>query len=146
MRSRMSVSWRCFDGCPDHPSGARTTAQPKSSPGAAARNRALRSGSSERSGTATAVRAKIARRQMRLGELVVVSNAVADTNGRLDKIGRLADLLKRLAPGEIPIAVAFLGGSPVQGRIGVAGSIVAAAQSTAPAAEPTLDLHEVDTY
>jgi DNA ligase-1 len=83
---------------------------------------------------------------MRLSELVAVSNAVANTSSRLDKVARLADLLKRLAPEEIPIAAAFLSGSPVQGRIGVAGSMIAGAQSAAPAEEPTLDLHEVHTY
>ena len=81
---------------------------------------------------------------MRLGELVAVSNSVAGASGRLDKAARLADLLKRLDPEDIPIAVAFLTGSPVQGRIGVAGSMIASAQSTEPAAEPTLGLHDVD--
>src|SRR6185503_13848669 len=81
---------------------------------------------------------------MRLGEIVAVSKAVADTSGRLDKVARLADLLKRLAPDEIPVAVAFLSGSPLQGRIGVAGSMIAGAQSGAPAADPALDLHDVD--
>jgi DNA ligase-1 len=81
---------------------------------------------------------------MRLGELVDVSDAVAGASGRLDKVGRLADLLKRLAPDEIEIAVAFLSGSPRQGRIGAAGSAIAAARSATAAGTPDLDLHDVD--
>ena len=81
---------------------------------------------------------------MRLAELVATSKAVAATSGRLDKIDRLAALLKRLSPDEVEVGVAFLSGSPLQGRIGVAGSVVAAARSTMPATEPTLDLEDVD--
>src|SRR5881628_3583863 len=36
---------------------------------------------------------------MRLAELVAVSRSVAETAGRLEKIDRLAALLKRLEPG-----------------------------------------------
>ncbi len=56
---------------------------------------------------------------MRLAQLVAVSERVAATTGRLDKVGRLADLISRLAPDEIPIAVGFLVGTPRQGRLGV---------------------------
>ena len=48
---------------------------------------------------------------MRLQELVDVSNAVAGARGRLDKIGKLAELLKRAAPEEVRLAVAFLSGA-----------------------------------
>ena len=61
---------------------------------------------------------------MLLRELVDVSNAVAGARGRLDKIGKLAQLLKRLLPGEIPIAVAYLSGSLPQGRIGIGWSVI----------------------
>ena len=81
---------------------------------------------------------------MRLAELVATSDAIAATSGRLDKVDRLASLLKRLSPEEDEVGVAFLSGSPLQGRIGVAGSVVAAARSTPPATEPTLNLDEVD--
>jgi ATP-dependent DNA ligase I len=80
---------------------------------------------------------------MRLAELTATSTAVAGVTGRLAKVDRLASLLKRLPPDDIEIAVAFLGGSPLQGRIGVAGSVIAAARSTAPAAEPSLELNDV---
>ena len=81
---------------------------------------------------------------MRLADLVATCTAVAGTSGRLQKIGRLADLLTRLTPEEIEIAVAFLSGSPLQGRIGVAGSVIASARSTPAASEPTLELKDVD--
>jgi ATP-dependent DNA ligase I len=79
-----------------------------------------------------------------LAELVETSRALAETSGRLDKIARLASLLERLAGDEVEIAVAFLSGSPRQGRIGVAGAAVAAARSVPPAAAATLGLKDVD--
>ena len=81
---------------------------------------------------------------MRLAELVAASQSVAGTSGRLEKIDRLAALLKRLAPEEIEIAVAFLTGSMRQGRIGVGGALVSAAHDVAPAASPSLELRDVD--
>ena len=66
---------------------------------------------------------------MRLGELVETSRAVGEVRGRLEKIGRLAALLERLAPEEIEIAVSFLTGSPRQGRIGVGWALISEARS-----------------
>src|SRR5262249_7151681 len=76
------------------------------------------------------------------------------TSGRLEKIGHLSDLLKRVPPDEIEIAVAYLTGTLRQGRIGIGwapipeslgrrtfgdtGGDVAAADS------PSLELGEVD--
>ncbi len=80
---------------------------------------------------------------MRLHELVDVSNAVAETRGRLDKANRLANLLKRLAPDEIPVAVAFLSGSTLHGRIGIGWSLIADASTTSAASEPSLELGDV---
>jgi DNA ligase-1 len=79
-----------------------------------------------------------------LGDVVATSGAVAETRGRLDKIGRLADLLSRLTPDEIEIAVAFLSGATRQGRIGIGYAAIAAASATPPAAEPALSLLDVD--
>jgi DNA ligase 1 len=78
--------------------------------------------------------------------LVTVSNAVANVRSRLDKTRQLADYLQTVPPDEIEIAVAFLGGSPVQGRIGLGGSVISQAMRAAPAAaeEATLQLSEVD--
>src|SRR5436190_21031259 len=81
---------------------------------------------------------------MRLAELVDVSRSVAETSGRLEKIDRLASLLNGLEPDEIEIAIAFLSGSPRQGRIGVGGAVVAAAHDVEPSPSPTLSLEDVD--
>jgi ATP-dependent DNA ligase I len=82
---------------------------------------------------------------VRLEELVATSGAVAEVSGRLEKIGRLASLLERLAPEEIEIAVAFLTGSPRQGRVGVGWSVISEARAAAvPADRPSLDLREID--
>ena len=81
---------------------------------------------------------------MQLHELVDVSNAVSSTRGRLDKIGRLAQLLQRLRPDEIAIAVAYLSGSLPQGRIGIGWSVVSSGRAAAPAAaEPSLELGDI---
>src|SRR5438067_3914277 len=81
---------------------------------------------------------------MRLADLVAVSAAVAETSGRLEKIDRLAALLKKLAPDEIETAVAFLSGSPRQGRIGIGSATVYAAKDVAAADTSQLDLRDVD--
>ena len=81
---------------------------------------------------------------MKLEELVQVSASVAATSGRLEKIARLAALLSRLAPDEIPIAVGFLIGWPQQGKLGVGWATVAAARERSPAAIATLELRDVD--
>ena len=82
---------------------------------------------------------------MRLAELVTTSIEVGKRSGRLDKIGLLADLLGRLSPDEIEIAVAFLSGSPRQGRIGVGMSVIRAASDVPAAPSPSLELLEIDS-
>src|SRR5204863_206265 len=47
-------------------------------------------------------------RLVRLADIVAVSRAVADTAGRLEKVGHLAELLKRAQPGDIAALIAFL--------------------------------------
>lgn len=81
---------------------------------------------------------------MRFSEFVDTSSAVASTGGRLEKVAHLAALLARLAPDEVPIAVAFLTGSPRQGRIGIGAAQIRAARDAAPAPAPSLDLHDID--
>ncbi len=79
-------------------------------------------------------------------ELVDASNAVARTSGRLEKIAILAELLRKAAPDEIRLVVAFLSGTLLQGRIGVGWSVIARAGDVAPALGPSLgirDVHEV---
>lgn len=60
---------------------------------------------------------------MQLHDLAAASNAVSGTRRRLEKISELGQLLQRLLPEEIPIAVAYLSGSLSQGRIGVGWSV-----------------------
>jgi DNA ligase-1 len=81
---------------------------------------------------------------MRLADLAATSRRVAETRSRSEKIGALADLLKRLAPEEIDIAVAFLSGHLRQGRIGLGGAAVRNSMPGTAAPEPSLTLGEVD--
>src|SRR5688572_30955433 len=81
---------------------------------------------------------------MKLNDLVSVSAEVASASGRLDKIARLAGLLTRLSPDEIPIAVGFLIGWPRQGKLGVGWASVSAAREHPAAAAPSLELSDVD--
>ncbi len=55
----------------------------------------------------------------RLAELVATSLRVAATSGRLAKVAALAELLRRLAPDEIEIAVGYLSGEARQGKLGL---------------------------
>jgi DNA ligase-1 len=81
---------------------------------------------------------------MRLDELVSASKVVAETSARLAKIRHLSELLKRLAPDEVEIGVAFLSGSLRQGRIGVGGSTLGALRDVVPAESATLELIDAD--
>ena len=81
---------------------------------------------------------------MKLHDLVAASRAVAAVSGRLEKIARLAELLERLSPDEIPIAIGFLTGWPRQGKIGIGWATVEAARPPSAATEPSLELTEVD--
>src|SRR5687768_11428878 len=81
---------------------------------------------------------------MKLIELVRTSTTVGATAGRLEKISKLAALLKQLEADEVPIAIGFLTGWPRQGRIGVGWSTVSAARDHEPAREPALELRDVD--
>ena len=81
---------------------------------------------------------------MLLHELVAASAAVAEASSRLIKIGRLATLLQGVTPAEIDIAIAFLSGTPRQGRIGIGPSAIRDARPLAGAASPVLQLLEVD--
>jgi ATP-dependent DNA ligase I len=81
---------------------------------------------------------------MKLEELVQVSVAVASTAGRLEKISKLAALLARLTPDEVPIAVGFLTGWPRQGKLRVGWATVSSAHERAAASTATLTLADVD--
>jgi ATP-dependent DNA ligase I len=78
---------------------------------------------------------------VRLHDLVRTSRGVAQTSGRLAKIELLAALLTRAAPEEIETAIAFLSGSPRQGRIGIGHATLEAARANLPPVPP---LHVVE--
>jgi DNA ligase-1 len=81
---------------------------------------------------------------MRLREVVEASTTVAATSSRLQKTATLAELLRRMHGAEIPIAVTYLSGSLMQGRIGLGWSAIADARTAGPAENPSIDLIDVD--
>jgi DNA ligase-1 len=80
---------------------------------------------------------------LQLSEVVATSSAVAELPGRLDKIGRLADLLRRLQPDEIEPVASWLSGSARQGRLGLGYATISAVDAGA-ASEPSLTVSDVD--
>jgi len=79
-----------------------------------------------------------------LADLVAASNEVAATSSRSRKIAVLADLLQRLELGEVPIAAGLVSGLPRQGRVGVGFAAVYGVDEQAPAATPSLTIHDLD--
>ncbi|MFL5799874.1 MAG: ATP-dependent DNA ligase [Actinomycetota bacterium] len=77
---------------------------------------------------------------MLLAEVARVSTEVAATSRRLAKIELLSDLLRRLEPEEVPVAVAYLSGRAPGGTIGVGWAALRAFPD--PAGEPSLGLLE----
>jgi DNA ligase-1 len=80
---------------------------------------------------------------MQLAELVAASNRVAATSSRRAKVQALADCLRRLAPEEVRIGIAFLVGEPRQKKLNVGPATVRQALGS-PACTPTLTLAAVD--
>src|SRR6187549_176890 len=78
-----------------------------------------------------------------LADVVAVSKEVSETSARSRKIAILADLLRRLEPGEVPIVGGWLAGAPRQGRVGVGYSTIYGLDCP-PAAEPSLTIDELD--
>jgi DNA ligase 1 len=52
-----------------------------------------------------------------LAEVAAASREVTETSSRARKVAILADVLGRLDPDEVPLAVGFLSGAPRQGRV-----------------------------
>jgi len=75
-----------------------------------------------------------------LAEVARVSTEVAATSRRLAKIELLSDVLGRLEPDEVPVAVAYLSGRAPGGTIGVGWAALRAVPG--PAGEPSLQLLE----
>ena len=80
---------------------------------------------------------------MRFHDLVATSRRVAATPARLGKIEHLASCLRAMTLDEVEIGVSYLGGSVRQRRVGLGPAAVQSA-STGAAAEPTLDVRDVD--
>jgi DNA ligase-1 len=78
-----------------------------------------------------------------LADLVAASNDVAATSSRSRKIAILAELLRRLEPGEVAVAVGLLSGSPQQGRVGVGYATVFGVDYR-PAGGPPLTIRDLD--
>jgi DNA ligase-1 len=76
-------------------------------------------------------------------DLVATSTAMTSTSSRSAKVAALADLLTRLSPDEIVVAVSTLTGAPRQGKIGVGWRGAFAVDTTA-ATDPTLTILDVD--
>jgi ATP-dependent DNA ligase I len=79
---------------------------------------------------------------MLLDELAQTSATVAATRSRRAKTEALADCLRRLLPEEVPVAVAYLAGELPHAPIGVGWASLR--ERPAPAAQPSLELLEVD--
>jgi DNA ligase 1 len=76
-------------------------------------------------------------------DVVTASREIASTSARSRKVAILAELLRRLEPGEVPVAVGFLAGLPRQGRIGAGYATVYGVEAE-PAAEPSLTVEQLD--
>jgi ATP-dependent DNA ligase I len=78
-----------------------------------------------------------------LADLVTVSNDVAGTSSRSQKVAILAELLRRLEPDEVAIAVGLLSGVPRQGRVGV-GYATVYGLATSSAGSASLEIADLD--
>jgi DNA ligase-1 len=81
---------------------------------------------------------------VRLEAVASISTAVAGAAGRLEKVGHLADLLRRVPPEDVAIVIAFLSGEPRQGRMKIGGAVLSGLRGIPPADAPRLELRDVD--
>ncbi|HET9663835.1 MAG TPA: ATP-dependent DNA ligase, partial [Burkholderiales bacterium] len=79
-----------------------------------------------------------------LSDIAAASRHVAQISSRLAKIRELANCLRRVSPGEIPIAIAYLSGDTRQGKLGVAYATLQSVRHQPPARQSSLTLQEVD--
>ncbi|AZQ33142.1 ATP-dependent DNA ligase [Streptomyces cyaneochromogenes] len=79
---------------------------------------------------------------MLLTRLARVSQEVAATSARSRKIALLAELFRDAEADDVPIVIPYLAGRLPQGRLGIGWKVLS--RPVAPAAEPTLTVHEVD--
>jgi DNA ligase 1 len=78
-----------------------------------------------------------------LAEVVRTSTQVTGTSSRLAKTRLIADCLRRLAPDEVAIALAYLSGEVRQGKLALGYATLQSSLGT-PSPGPTLTLQEVD--
>jgi DNA ligase-1 len=78
-----------------------------------------------------------------LADVVSASGDVAATSSRSEKVRVLAELLGRLDPSEVAVAVGLLSGVPRQGRVGIGYSTIYGIEP-APAQEPSLTIADLD--
>ena len=78
-----------------------------------------------------------------LADVVTASRNVTDTSSRSQKVAILAELLARLDPSEVAVAVGFLAGVPRQGRIGIGYSAIYGIE-VASAPRPSVTIGELD--
>src|SRR5262245_14551226 len=81
---------------------------------------------------------------MQLAELLAASERVGSTRSRLAKVEALSECLRKLAPPEIVLGVAYLSGDTRQGKIGVGYAALKEALAAPSAAAPQLTLVQVD--
>ncbi len=81
---------------------------------------------------------------MLLAEIVNTSSRVSETRSRVQKIGHLADCLRRVAASERIFGTAYLSGYLPQGRIGVGTATLRACLPGTAASAPELTLTQVD--
>ena len=80
---------------------------------------------------------------MRLSTIVETSDALRRTRSRKQKIGLLAECLRRLGSHELGTGVAYLSGALPQGKLGVGWAALREAAHTDAASLPTLELRSV---
>jgi DNA ligase 1 len=78
-----------------------------------------------------------------LADVVAASERVTATSSRSEKIAILAELLGRLEPQEVALAVGFLTGVPRQGRVGIGYATIYGIDHAA-AGNPRLTLEHLD--
>src|ERR671929_1810669 len=78
-----------------------------------------------------------------LADVVTASREVTDTGSRSAKVAILAELLRRLDPSEVAVAVGFLAGVPRQGRVGIGYATIYGIER-APAREGSPSIDDLD--
>ncbi|MZD05187.1 ATP-dependent DNA ligase [Streptomyces sp. SID5785] len=79
---------------------------------------------------------------MLLARLAQVSQEVAATSARSQKIELLAELFRDTAPQDVPIVIPYLAGRLPQGRLGIGWRVLS--RRVEPAPEPRLTVQDVD--